>query len=71
MTLRFSLIAAGSVAFRGSYDQCLAVAVDRGLAEVERRIAATGEAVDRFRLGERVHMTLTASEGRFTMRRAA
>lgn len=71
MTLRFSLIARGSVAFRGSYDQCLDFAVDRGLAEAERRYARTGEPVDRVRLGQGVNMTLTAAEGRFLMRRAA
>jgi len=71
MTLRFSLLANGSVAFRGSYDQCLDFAVERGLAETERRYARTGDPVDRVRLGERVNMTLTAAEGRFLMRRAA
>lgn len=71
MTLRFSLIAHGSVAFRGSYDQCLDFAVERGLAEAERRYSLTGEPVDRVRLGQGVNMTLTAAEGRFLMRRAA
>ena len=69
--IRFSLIAHGSVAFRGTYDQCLDFAVDRGLAEVERRYSLTGEPVDRIRLGAGVNMTLTAAEGRFLMRRAA
>lgn len=69
--MKWSLIAHGSVAFRGSYEQCLDFAVDRGIAETERRYSLTGEPVDRVRLGERVNMTLTAAEGRFLMRMAA
>lgn len=71
MTFPFSIIAHGRVAFRGSYPACLDFAVDRGLAETERRYAQTGEPVDRVRLGQGVSMTLTAAEGRFLMRRAA
>ena len=69
--MRFSILAHGSVAFRGSYDQCLDFAVERGLAEAERRYSLTGEPVDRVRLGAGVNMTLTASESRFLMSRAA
>lgn len=71
MTLRFSLLAHGGIAFRGSYDQCLDHAVEHGLAEVERRYAQNGDAVDRIRLGAGVNITLTAFETRFLMRRAA
>ena len=69
--MKWSLIAHGTVAFRGSYDQCLYFAVDNGLDETERRYARTGEPVDRVRLGQGVSMTLTAAEGWFLMRRAA
>lgn len=69
--MKWSLLAHGRVAFRGSYDQCLDFAAENGMAETERRYARTGEPVDRYRLGQGVNMTLTAAEGRFLMRRAA
>lgn len=69
--MKWSVLAHGAVAFRGSYKDCLDHAVDQGLAEVERRYSLTGEPVDRIRLGAGVNMTLTAAEGRFLMRRAA
>ncbi len=69
--MNWSLINQGSVSFRGSYDQVIDHAVERGIAEFEPRMSQTGEAVDRIRLASGVHITLTASEARFCMRRAA
>lgn len=60
--MKWSLIAHGSVAFRGSYDQCLDFAVERGLAETERRYARTGEPVDRVRLCEAIRFHVDCVE---------